>query len=139
MPLSLVLVFFGSIPRCGDNGWAHSRWDMVSLSRKVSLDPTELGLARCLAEHLHLFSHAGARVATQDRAGLALAPVALQFSLETLWTLVSFGLRRMGLAFGVVVAFWMSVVATVSRSGAFIQSPEHWSYHTSHRPASPRL
>ena len=59
-----------------------------------------------------LIAYAGARVAVLDGSGLALAFFALQFSLNTLWTPVFFGLRRMGLAFFIIVALWGSVVAT---------------------------
>ena len=59
-----------------------------------------------------LISYAGARIALLDGSGLALALFALQFSLNTLWTPVFFGVRRIGLGFAIVVALWASVLAT---------------------------
>lgn len=46
-------------------------------------------------------------------AGLALAAWALQIALNTLWTPVFFGLRRMVAAMVVLVLLWLAVAATM--------------------------
>lgn len=62
-------------------------------------------------------SLAAARVAAQagqdGRAGMALALYALQIGLNTLWTPVFFGLRRMGAGLVVIGLLWLAVAATM--------------------------
>ena len=54
-------------------------------------------------------SIAGARVALQEGNGVAMALWALQIALNGLWTPVFFGLRKIRLAMGVLVALWIAV------------------------------
>lgn len=54
---------------------------------------------------------AGARVAVAEGSGLALALWSLQIALNTLWTPVFFGLKRLKAGFAVLVALWLSVAA----------------------------
>ena len=54
-------------------------------------------------------SAAAARVAMMPGAGIALAFWALQIALNTLWTPVFFGLRRIRAGFWVIGALWVSV------------------------------
>jgi len=63
-------------------------------------------------------SLAAMRVAMTPEAGLPLALWGLQIALNTLWTPIFFGLKRMGAALVVIVALWLSVAATM---GAFWQ------------------
>lgn len=56
-------------------------------------------------------SVAAARVAPLEGSGLAMALWALQIALNTLWTPVFFGLRRIKGAIPVVLALWASVAA----------------------------
>ena len=58
-------------------------------------------------------SYAAARVAMSPEIGLGLAFWALQISLNTLWTPVFFGLRRIKQGFYVLVGLWSSVAATM--------------------------
>ena len=58
-------------------------------------------------------SLAGARVAVLDGAGLALALWALQIALNTLWTPVFFGLRRIRAGMMVLTLLWLAVFATM--------------------------
>jgi tryptophan-rich sensory protein len=44
---------------------------------------------------------------------MAMAFFALQIALNTLWTPVFFGLRRMGAGMAVLVALWLAVAATL--------------------------
>ena len=60
-----------------------------------------------------LMSFAATRVALNEGAGLALALFALQIALNTLWTPVFFGLKRMGAALVVVICLWFAVLATL--------------------------
>lgn len=59
-----------------------------------------------------LISLAGARVATFEAGGMALALWSVQIALNTLWSPVFFGLKRMRSALYVVIALWCSVAPT---------------------------
>lgn len=54
---------------------------------------------------------AAARVAGLEGSGLALALWSLQIALNTLWTPVFFGLKKIRAGFGVLIALWLSVAA----------------------------
>lgn len=56
---------------------------------------------------------AAARVAVLDGNAYAMAFFALQIALNTLWTPVFFGLRKMGGGMLVLVCLWVSVAATL--------------------------
>ena len=60
-----------------------------------------------------LMAFAGARVALAPENGLALALWALQIALNTLWTPVFFGLRRMRAGLVVLSALWLAVAAAL--------------------------
>lgn len=63
---------------------------------------------------LYLCIAAGAaRAAVRPDNGMAMALLALQFSLNTLWTPIFFGLRRMAFGFIVVSALWLAVAGTM--------------------------
>ncbi|MBC6442202.1 MAG: tryptophan-rich sensory protein [Rhodobacteraceae bacterium] len=62
---------------------------------------------------LYLFmSYAAMRVGMVEGTARALALWALQIALNTLWTPIFFGLRRMRAALYVIGFLWLSVVAT---------------------------
>jgi tryptophan-rich sensory protein len=54
---------------------------------------------------------AGARVAGLEGSGLALALWSLQIALNTLWTPVFFGLKKIRAGMGVLVALWLAVAS----------------------------
>ena len=56
-----------------------------------------------------LIAIAGARVANMPDAGLALALWALQVALNSIWTPIFFGLKKVRLALVVVSLLWLSV------------------------------
>ncbi|MFK7876791.1 MAG: TspO/MBR family protein [Paracoccaceae bacterium] len=56
-------------------------------------------------------SVAGARVALLPANGIALALWALQIALNGLWTPVFFGLQKIRMALGFVLALWVAVFA----------------------------
>jgi len=56
---------------------------------------------------------AAARVAPSPEAGLPIALWALQIALNTLWTPVFFGLRRIRDAIFVITLLWLAVAATM--------------------------
>lgn len=55
---------------------------------------------------------AAARVAALDGAALAMAFFTLQLVLNTLWTPVFFGLRRLGAGMFVIACLWLAVAVT---------------------------
>jgi tryptophan-rich sensory protein len=57
---------------------------------------------------------AAARVAPLEGSQYAMAFFALQIALNTLWTPVFFGLKRMGSGMIVLVGLWISVAATLA-------------------------
>jgi tryptophan-rich sensory protein len=59
-------------------------------------------------------SLAAARVAGQPGSAQALALWAVQISLNTLWSGVFFGLRRMAAGGAVLAALWLAVAATLA-------------------------
>lgn len=59
-----------------------------------------------------LMSLAAMRVAGTGGGVQGLAFWSLQIAMNTLWTPVFFGLRRMRMAMGVMVCLWLSVAAT---------------------------
>lgn len=52
------------------------------------------------------------RSASRAEAGGALALFGVQLGLNSLWSVVFFGLRRIGPAFGEIMILWMMTVAT---------------------------
>ncbi len=63
---------------------------------------------------LYLFiAYAGARVAVAPGNSVAMAFWALQIALNTLWTPVFFGLRKMRAGLVVLTALWAAVAATM--------------------------
>ncbi|MFC3614259.1 TspO/MBR family protein [Lutimaribacter marinistellae] len=58
-------------------------------------------------------AYAGARAAIEPENGLAMALWALQIALNTLWTPVFFGLRKIRAGLVVLSALWLSVAATL--------------------------
>ncbi len=112
MAVLLFLVFLAACFAAGATGSLFPTGAWYKSLEKPSWTPPNWVFPVAWTSIYVLISWAGARVALSDGAGLALAFFALQFSLNTLWTPVFFGLRRMGLAFGVVIALWASVLAT---------------------------
>lgn len=58
-------------------------------------------------------SYAAARVAALPETGQALALWSVQIALNTLWTPVFFGLRRMGAGLAIICLLWLAVAATM--------------------------
>lgn len=58
-------------------------------------------------------SAAAARVAMIDGTGQALALWSVQVALNTLWTPVFFGLRRIGAGLVIIFLLWLAVAATM--------------------------
>jgi translocator protein len=58
-------------------------------------------------------SIAAARVAQLSGTGQALALWSVQIALNTLWTPVFFGLRRMGAGLAIICLLWIAVAATM--------------------------
>lgn len=58
-------------------------------------------------------SVAAARVAMAGESGQALALWSVQIALNTLWTPVFFGLRRMGAGLVIISLLWLAVAATM--------------------------
>lgn len=58
-------------------------------------------------------SAAAARVAAIPGTGQALALWSVQIALNTLWTPVFFGLRRMGAGLVIIFLLWLAVAATM--------------------------
>ena len=60
-----------------------------------------------------LIAVAAARVAPIEGSHYAMAFFALQIALNTIWSPIFFGLRKLDAAFVVVVSLWLAVAATL--------------------------
>lgn len=58
-----------------------------------------------------MIAYAGARLASMDGTGIALALWALQIALNTLWTPIFFGLRKIKEAMIAIAFLWAAVAA----------------------------
>ena len=60
-----------------------------------------------------LMAYAAWRIWQLDGVGLALGLWSFQLILNTLWSAIFFGMKRVGLAFMELVALWLAVAATL--------------------------
>ena len=93
----------GDLLCCGHNRRDVSNRAMVQGPEKTVLDPT------AWTSIYVLISFAAARVAPIEGSQYAMAFWALQIALNTLWTPVFFGLRRLRGALPIMAGLWLAV------------------------------
>ena len=117
MFITLFLVFLAACFAAGATGALFQPGEWYRSLRKPSWTPPDWLFPVAWTVLYLSMSAAAARIAllagTDPAAGLALAFWALQIALNTLWTPVFFGLRRMGGGMVVLAGLWVAVAATL--------------------------
>ncbi|MEM7642507.1 MAG: TspO/MBR family protein [Pseudomonadota bacterium] len=110
MDWALFLIFLGACCAAATTGGMFSPDDWYRrLSKPAWTPPDWLFPLAWTALYLAL-AFAAARVATMEGSAYALAFWAFQIALNTLWTPIFFGLKRLGAAMIVIGFLWLSVV-----------------------------
>ncbi|MDA3888874.1 MAG: tryptophan-rich sensory protein [Allgaiera sp.] len=111
--LTLFLTFLAATVAAGATGMLFKPGPWYEGLAKPSWTPPKWAFPVVWTALYVLMSYAAARVALRPGAGQALAFWALQIALNTLWTPVFFGARRMALGMAVIVALWLAVLDTL--------------------------
>lgn len=113
MSLLLFVVFLGACFAAGSTGALFPPGDWYQRLRKPRWVPPNWAFPVVWITLYLLMSFAGARVAEQDGAGLALAFWSLQIAFNVLWTPVFFGLRRLKASLSIMLGLWVSVAGAL--------------------------
>lgn len=119
MDWGLFAIFMASCAAAGTTGAAFKPGDWYEGLRKPVWTPPKWAFPVVWSTLYLLMSYSAMRVAMLPDTGIALAFWGLQIALNTLWTPIFFGLRRMREGFFVILALWAAVAAT---AGAFAQA-----------------
>jgi tryptophan-rich sensory protein len=113
MDWTLFAIFLASCFAAGSTGalFEPGKW-YASLAKPSWTPPNWLFPVAWSTLYLCIAA-AAARVAPLDGSQYAMAFFALQIALNTLWTPVFFGLKRMGAGMAVLAALWIAVAATL--------------------------
>lgn len=114
----LFLIFLATCMSAGSTGALFPPGDWYKALDKPRWTPPDWVFPLAWTTLYICIAAAAARVAPLDGSGYAMAVFALQIALNTLWTPVFFGLRRMGGGMLVIVGLWISVAGTM---GLFFQ------------------
>ncbi|MEM0948478.1 MAG: TspO/MBR family protein [Pseudomonadota bacterium] len=113
MDYSLFLIFLASCIAAGSSGAAFPPGSWYEGLEKPTWTPPNWLFPVAWTTLYLCISAAAARVAGGDASGHAMAFFALQIALNTLWTPVFFGLRRLGAGLIVLICLWLAVAATL--------------------------
>lgn len=108
----IFFVFFAACIAAGSTGAMFSPGDWYEKLSKPPWTPPNWVFPVTWSVLYILMAWSASRVALLDGNALAMAFWALQIALNTLWTPVFFGLRKMRAAMIVISALWLSVAAT---------------------------
>ena len=111
MSIVLFLIFLAACCAAGATGAMFPPGDWYERLEKPDWTPPNWVFPVAWTTLYLMISIAAARVAVRPDNGVAMALCALQFSLNTLWTPVFFGLRRMRAGLVVVACLWVAVLA----------------------------
>jgi benzodiazapine receptor len=114
MDWGLFSIFLATCLVAGTTGAAFKPGPWYAALRKPVWTPPDWVFPVAWSTLYLLMSYSAMRVALAPGAGLALALWGLQIALNTLWTPVFFGLRRMREGFVVIVGLWLAVAATTA-------------------------
>lgn len=109
----LFAIFLAACFAAGATGAMITPGDWYERLEKPSWNPPNWAFPVAWTILYLCIAAAAARAAVQPGNAHAMAFLALQFSLNTLWTPVFFGLRRMKAALVVVLCLWLAVAATM--------------------------
>ena len=117
MSIPLFLTYLAACLAAGATGALFQPGDWYRSLKKPTWTPPDWLFPVAWTTLYLCLSVSAARVAglagTDPASGPALAFWALQIALNTLWTPVFFGLRRMGTGLVVLVLLWLAVAATL--------------------------
>lgn len=109
MDWMLFFIFLGACFAAGATGAMFQPGEWYKALDKPSWTPPDW-LFPVAWTYLYLsMAYATARVAGLEGSAYAMAFFALQIALNTLWTPVFFGLRRMGAGMVVLICLWVAV------------------------------
>lgn len=111
MTIALFAIFFLACAAAGATGGMFPPSDWYQRLQKPSWTPPNWLFPVAWTTLYICMSAAAARVAMMPGAGFAMALWALQIALNTLWTPVFFGLRKVRAGMAVLVLLWVSVAA----------------------------
>lgn len=115
MSIILFLIFLAACGAAAATGAMFPTGDWYKRLNKPAWTPPNWAFPVAWFSIYFLISFAGARVAVLDGNAAAMAFWGLQIALNTLWTPVFFGLRRLKGALPVMAALWLAVLgATVT-------------------------
>ncbi len=109
----LFTIFLASCLAAGSTGAAFSPGPWYDALEKPSWTPPNWVFPVTWTTLYLCMSVAAARVAGLDGSAYAMAFFALQIALNTLWTPVFFGLRKLGAGMLVLTLLWLAVAATL--------------------------
>ena len=113
MDWSLFLLFLAGCGAAATTGAMFEPGDWYESLEKPAWTPPKWAFP-VVWTTLYLFmSFAAMRVAPLDGTAHAMAFYALQLALNTLWTPIFFGLRRMKAGFVVICFLWLAVAGTM--------------------------
>lgn len=110
----LFLTFFAACVAAGSTGSMFPPGDWYERLDKPAWTPPNWLFPVAWTFLYIAIAVAAARVAALPGTGLAVAFWALQIALNTLWTPVFFGLRRIGGGMVVLVGLWIAVAGTTA-------------------------
>ena len=113
MDWGLFAIFLASCVAAGTTGAAFKPGDWYAALQKPVWTPPDWAFPVVWTTLYLLMSYSAMRVALLPGAGMALALWGLQLALNTLWTPIFFGLRRMREGLLVILALWAAVAGTV--------------------------
>ncbi|MEO0357633.1 MAG: TspO/MBR family protein [Pseudomonadota bacterium] len=114
MDWQIFIVFMAACCAAGATGslFPPDDWYFKTLKKPVWTPPAWLFPLAWVVLYISA-AVAATWVASVDGAGIALAFWALQIALNTLWTPVFFGLKRLGSAMTIICFLWVAVAATM--------------------------
>ena len=113
MDWSLFAIFLAGCGAAATTGAVFQPGEWYESLEKPSWTPPKWVFPVTWSTLYILISLAATRVAVLDGNAHAMAFYALQLALNTLWTPVFFGLRRMKAGMVVIMFLWLSVAATM--------------------------
>ena len=113
MDWTLFLIFLAGCFAAGTTGAIFPPGPWYDALKKPSWTPPNWLFPVAWTTLYLCISAAAARAAPLDGAAYAMAFYALQLALNTLWTPVFFGLRKLGGGMIVLVCLWITVAATL--------------------------
>jgi tryptophan-rich sensory protein len=109
----LFLIFLATCLAAGSTGAIFQPGDWYKSLDKPRWTPPDWAFPLAWSILYLCIAAAAARAAPIEGSAYAMATFALQIALNTLWTPVFFGLRKMGGGMLVIVGLWVAVAATM--------------------------